>query len=1140
MKTIKYFKSLLVLFMVFATTVAFAITAPVIVNTYDSDGNAIAGKFKIWKGPNYVGEYDAGTSVQLDVGSSYKLFAHYQRTSTARVTFTVNASGNTFNYSTTKITFHWSGGYLDYRGDGSWKSFGKTGGVWNSRELFPKDFYGNPMKFQFGLVWNDPRTMVVEMDYSGQSSIEKVVSQLQLLDHNGDPLAGGIARGGYATPTSWHVSGVTNAKGLLLDMRDGSNTNLSYEMQYNKTTKWSAQQTSSIYSFQTNLLSLRLETCGGTPLDGGHPRYGAGSSYGSYHWPNGNTGWSNPGETTAEFFPGTYSFEMGYQSTADQKISVVIPDANTSLTWTTTNVTLNYAGSISYGGSSGDSRYFNKPSMELMAGTYKFHFRYQSRQDITISGCELGKTAVLIKLEASNGNGLEGGIVTYYKSGWKSAGTTDANGEVFTMIDGAATKYSFRMKWAGYSQQLSNVDITVTKPVLFKTIPMVARLESSSGADLPDGVATYYASGWKSLGTTLADGNTAPVELLPGKYSFRMKYLGYSQQKSNIIITTTNPVVFATTPMVVELHDSDDNLMDDGVVTYYASGWKSFGTTSGGTVSKELLPGKYSFRLKYEGYSLQKSNVLVNGDSPLVYKTEKMMVLLKDSDGNLMDAGVVIYYASGWKSFGTTSGGTVTKQLLPGKYSFRMKYEGYSLQKSNVNIATENPLVYQTIPMVVSLQTCTPVGLAGGDVIYYASGWKTFGTTDASGDATKELLPGKYSFRMKYIGQSNQKSNIILVSNNPLIYNTTNVALSYNGTIKYYASGWKLFTQPSMEMLPHNYPFRFDNKNQTNINVTGCNVSQGWVLLTVLDENGNGVPGGKAKPAYGGSWGAVLPGQTDAAGKLFSELPPGYTKIQMAVNQGSKEQLLAALLASNYTWNTEILRIWLNDHTGSAITDGSAVLEQGGGTWYNWGNLNTSGYLDIPLFARTGAYKFRINYNYTSETKFPVVSANAGIDNYYFQTGQVIGACITKYAAGSWKTFTDGMELMPGTRNFKDPYQSGTVTAGGITTLSCTKSASAHLAGSYETILNKMYPNPFSTITTLEFSIDQEQKVIVAVFDLRGRLIKTLVNQNLSEGEHTINWNSQDESGGDIKQGIYIIKLITANAVDQKTIVKMK
>lgn len=110
MKIKNYINYFLVLILVLGTSVLFAQTAPVTVNTFDSEGNPITAKFKIFKGPNYVGEFDAGTSAQLDVGGTYKLFTHYQSTSTERVTFIVGATGNTFNYSTTNITFHWTGG----------------------------------------------------------------------------------------------------------------------------------------------------------------------------------------------------------------------------------------------------------------------------------------------------------------------------------------------------------------------------------------------------------------------------------------------------------------------------------------------------------------------------------------------------------------------------------------------------------------------------------------------------------------------------------------------------------------------------------------------------------------------------------------------------------------------------------------------------------------------------------------------------------------------------------------------------------------------------------------------------------------------------------------------------------------------
>jgi hypothetical protein len=203
------------------------------------------------------------------------------------------------------------------------------------------------------------------------------------------------------------------------------------------------------------------------------------------------------------------------------------------------------------------------------------------------------------------------------------------------------------------------------------------------------------------------------------------------------------------------------------------------------------------------------------------------------------------------------------------------------------------------------------------------------------------------------------------------------------------------------------------------------------VVLKVRDENGNGVPGGKATPACGGSWQPTVPGQTDANGNLPAELPLCFTKVKMEVNQGSVQQSKAEMASSSYTWHTEILRIWLDDHGGSPISDQSAVLNQGGGYWYRWGNLNVSGYLEISLFARTSAYKFRMDYNHTTQQLFPVVSVTAGIiDDFYFQTGSVhdtTDSCI-KWATGSWNAFAQDMEVLPGTYRFVFPAPTGTVT----------------------------------------------------------------------------------------------------------------
>ncbi|GAG01839.1 unnamed protein product, partial [marine sediment metagenome] len=264
--------------------------------------------------------------------------------------------------------------------------------------------------------------------------------------------------------------------------------------------------------------------------------------------------------------------------------------------------------------------------------------------------------------------------------------------------------------------------------------------QDSSGGGFKGGVVKYYASGWKSFGTTGSDGNTPGKELLPGKYSFRMTWAGYTQQKSNVDISSANPLVFTTVKMQVKLEDSNHIGLEGGIVKYYASGWKNFGaspytTDTTGFVPghMELLPGKYSFRMKYAGYTQQKSNVVdiaLAENNPLIFQTansnnNSMVVKLeKGSDHSGIQGGVVQYYASGWKSFGITGddGNTPGVELLPGKYSFRMKYAGYTQQKSNVDITTTNPLIFQTENMVVRLEKKSDSsGLEGGVVQYYAS-----------------------------------------------------------------------------------------------------------------------------------------------------------------------------------------------------------------------------------------------------------------------------------------------------------------------------------------------------------------------------------------------------------------------------------
>ncbi len=69
------------------------------------------------------------------------------------------------------------------------------------------------------------------------------------------------------------------------------------------------------------------------------------------------------------------------------------------------------------------------------------------------------------------------------------------------------------------------------------------------------------------------------------------------------------------------------------------------------------------------------------------------------------------------------------------------------------------------------------------------------------------------------------------------------------------------------------------------------------------------------------------------------------------------------------------------------------------------------------------------------------------------------------------------------------------------------------------------YPNPFNPITTIEFSIQNDSKITLSIFNTKGQKIKNLSTDEFSKGTHSIDWNGNDESEKPVGSGIYYYKL---------------
>lgn len=69
------------------------------------------------------------------------------------------------------------------------------------------------------------------------------------------------------------------------------------------------------------------------------------------------------------------------------------------------------------------------------------------------------------------------------------------------------------------------------------------------------------------------------------------------------------------------------------------------------------------------------------------------------------------------------------------------------------------------------------------------------------------------------------------------------------------------------------------------------------------------------------------------------------------------------------------------------------------------------------------------------------------------------------------------------------------------------------------------FPNPFNPQTTIRYESGQNSNIKLAIYDIRGRLVKVLFQGVQTAGEHSMVWNGTDENGRIVASGVYLLKL---------------
>ncbi|HVZ41567.1 MAG TPA: FlgD immunoglobulin-like domain containing protein [Candidatus Kapabacteria bacterium] len=103
------------------------------------------------------------------------------------------------------------------------------------------------------------------------------------------------------------------------------------------------------------------------------------------------------------------------------------------------------------------------------------------------------------------------------------------------------------------------------------------------------------------------------------------------------------------------------------------------------------------------------------------------------------------------------------------------------------------------------------------------------------------------------------------------------------------------------------------------------------------------------------------------------------------------------------------------------------------------------------------------------------------------------------------------------------------------------KLISGAVTGSANKMLQKSYPNPFTSSTTLAYSLSEDANVTIRVVDASGRQVRTLLdNANVGKGDQTLTWDGRGSNGEALPNGTYFFNLEANGQVEAQPVVLVR
>ncbi|NIS48610.1 MAG: T9SS type A sorting domain-containing protein [Aliifodinibius sp.] len=91
-----------------------------------------------------------------------------------------------------------------------------------------------------------------------------------------------------------------------------------------------------------------------------------------------------------------------------------------------------------------------------------------------------------------------------------------------------------------------------------------------------------------------------------------------------------------------------------------------------------------------------------------------------------------------------------------------------------------------------------------------------------------------------------------------------------------------------------------------------------------------------------------------------------------------------------------------------------------------------------------------------------------------------------------------------------------------------------------EFLLAQNYPNPFNSTTVIRYALPKMSDVKLIIYNVLGQKVRTLLNDRVEAGYHSIEWDGRNDIGAQAASGIFVYRLKAGNQIISKKMLLLR